>query len=220
VANESGKKNADLHGNVPESSPVAVLVVDVINDMEFEGGAQLLENALPAARRLAAFLGTARLAKVPVIYVNDNFGKWRSDFRALIDHVTNGHVRGSDVGKILAPDKTDYFVLKPKHSAFFSTTLDTLLEYLGAHTVVITGLTTDRCVMFTAGDAHMRDLHIFVPEDCCAAESTESHVTALTMMRRTLDVDTRPSTEIHLEAMGSQPALASDESGRGNHHRE
>jgi nicotinamidase-related amidase len=200
-AGKTGKKNADLHGNVPESSPVAVLVVDVINDMEFEGGDELLEHALPMASSLASFLGRARAAGVPVIYVNDNFGKWRSDFRALLEHLTRDDVRGTPVAKILAPGKSDYFVLKPKHSAFFSTTLDTLLEYLGAHTLVITGLTTDRCVMFTAGDAHMRDMHVHVPADCCAAETTESHQMALAMMRRTLDVDTRDSGEIDFSSL-------------------
>ena len=189
-------KNEDLHGSVPESCPVAVVVVDVINDMEFEGGEALLEHALPMAEHLARFTARAREAVVPVIYVNDNFGKWRSDFRALLEHCISDGVRGREVAKLLAPDKSDYFVLKPKHSAFFSTTLDTLLEYLNTRTLIITGLTTDICVLFTASDAFMRDLHLIVPEDCCASASDERHRMGLELMRRNLDAETCSSDEI------------------------
>ena len=189
-------KNDDLHGNVPETCPIALLLVDVINDMEFEGGDKLLENALPMAKRLAPFADLARQAGVPVIYVNDNFGKWRSDFRALLDHCTRDDVRGRPVAQLLTPGKSDYFVLKPKHSAFFSTTLDTLLEYLHTRTLIIAGLTTDLCVLMTASDAHMRDLHLVVPEDCCASANPESHAMALELMRRNLDADTSPSSAI------------------------
>jgi nicotinamidase-related amidase len=131
-----------------------------------------------------------------VVYVNDNFGRWRSDFRALLEHCTRDDVTGRPVAKLLAPDKADYFVLKPKHSGFFSTTLDTLLEYLATKTLVVTGLTTERCVLFTAGDAHMRDLKLFVPEDCCAAASNEAHEAGLSMIRSVLRADTRPSDQI------------------------
>ena len=131
-----------------------------------------------------------------MVYVNDNFGKWRSDFRALLEHCTRDDVTGRPVATLLAPEQSDYFVLKPKHSGFFSTTLDTLLEYLATKTLVITGLTTERCVLFTAGDAHMRDLKLFVPEDCCAAASTEAHEAALAMIKSVLRADTRPSAEI------------------------
>src|SRR5688500_1281559 len=148
------------------------------------------------AKRLSAFARRARQERVPVIYVNDNFGKWRSDFRALLEHCLDDDVRGRPLAQLLAPEKSDYFVLKPKHSAFFSTTLDTLLEYLHVRTLILTGLTTDQCVLFTASDAHMRDLHLVVPEDCCAAAEPADHATALEMMRRVLDVDTTPSAEV------------------------
>lgn len=192
-------KNDDLHGNVPEKSPVALIIVDVINDLEFEGGEALLQNVLPMAERLAALAERAREAGIAVIYVNDNFGKWRSDFRALLDHCRNENVRGRQLAEILAPKNSDYFVLKPKHSGFFSTTLDTLMEYLHVETIVIGGLTTDRCVLFTASDAHMRDLHIFVPEDCCAADSEEHHRDAITMIQRVLGADTTPSDKLDLK---------------------
>lgn len=194
-------KNDDLHGNVPENSPVALIMVDVINDLEFEGGDKLLEQAIPMADNLSRLASRARKAGIAVIYVNDNFGKWRSDFRALLEHCLNDDVRGKPIAQRLKPEESDYFVLKPKHSGFFSTTLETLLEYLHSRTVIVTGISTDRCVLFTASDAHMRDLHLFVPEDCCSAETPEQHHTAIEMIRRVLTADTRPSTEIDLESI-------------------
>jgi nicotinamidase-related amidase len=189
-------KNDDLHGSVPERCPIALLIIDVINDMEFEGGEDLFEHALPMAKRLAEFAARAREAGVPVVYVNDNFGRWRSDFRALIDHCVNEETRGAPIAQLLTPAQSDYVVLKPKHSAFFSTTLDTLLEYLHAKTLIITGLSTDLCVLFTASDAHMRDFHLVVPTDCCAAENAERHDRAIELLQRNFNADTRPSREI------------------------
>jgi nicotinamidase-related amidase len=194
-------KNHDLHGSVPEKSPVALMIVDVINDLEFEGGDALLANALPAAKRLAQLADRAREAGIAVIYVNDNFGKWRSDFRALLEHCRNENVKGREIAEILAPEKSDYFVLKPKHSGFFSTTLDTLLEYLHVRTIILAGLTTDRCVLFTAADAHMRDLRIIVPEDCSAADSEQHHTDAMRMIARLLRADTTPSDELDLTSL-------------------
>jgi nicotinamidase-related amidase len=196
-------KNDDLHGSVPEKCPIALLIVDVINDMEFEGGEDLFEHALPMARRLAQFAAQAREAGVPVVYVNDNFGRWRSDFRALLDHCVTQDKTGAPIARLLAPANSDYVVLKPKHSAFFSTTLDTLLEYLHAQTLIITGLTTDLCVLFTASDAHMRDFHLVVPSDCCAAESVERHDAAIELLERNFGADTRPSHEVRFGKLAS-----------------
>lgn len=201
----SPAKNDDLHGSAPESSPVALILVDVINDFDFEGSEALLKNALPMADRLRALVSRARDERIPVIYVNDNFGRWRSDFRALLEHCLRDGAPGRQIAERLSPEKSDYFVLKPKHSGFFSTTLDTLLEYLHVKAVILTGLTTDRCVLFTASDAHMRDLHVFVPEDCCAADSGEHHSSAIETMRRTLDADTRQSGELDLKRLSEAP---------------
>lgn len=194
-------KNNDLHGNVPDQCSVALILIDVINDMEFSNGEQLLENALPAARKLAGLKRRAQRANVPVIYVNDNFGKWRSDFRQQLGHVLEEGVRGEDVAELLRPDKDDYFVLKAKHSGFYHTQLDLLLDYLAVKTVVLTGFTTDICVLFTAADAYMRDLQIIIPEDCCAAASVEDHEYALEHMARVLDAKVMRSEDINFEAL-------------------
>jgi nicotinamidase-related amidase len=195
------RQNEDLHGNAPDTSAVALLLIDVINDLEFDGGEKLLPPAQRMAQNLAELKRQAKRLGIPVIYVNDNFGKWRSDFQHLLRHCLEDGVRGQMVAKLLKPDADDYFVLKPKHSGFFSTTLDILLRYLQAETLIITGLATDICVIFTANDAYMRDFKILVPADCVAAEDAAESQRALQLMQRVLKADIRPWAEIELEAL-------------------
>ena len=194
-------KNEDLHGNAPDESPVALLLIDVINDLEFEGGEELLTHARPMAERLAALKRRAKAAGVPAVYVNDNFGRWQSNFDRVVMHCLEDGVRGEPIAKLLRPDDDDYFVLKPKHSGFFSTVLDTLLEYLGPRTLVLTGLTGDNCVLFTASDAYLRDFHLLVPADCVASISADDNQRALAHMQRVLKADVRPSTELDVETL-------------------
>jgi len=194
-------KNADLHGNVPDASPLAVLLVDVINDLQFEGGDRLLLQARPMARRLATLCRRARALGVPVVYVNDNFGKWRSDFAALVRHCLRDPVRGRPIARALRPAAGDYFVLKPKHSGFFATPLEVLLTYLKTERLIVAGLTTDRCVLFTAGDALMRDFHVHVPRDCVASIDRDDDARALVQMERVLGIDVAPSRDLDLATL-------------------
>ncbi|HUR80452.1 MAG TPA: cysteine hydrolase [Thermoanaerobaculia bacterium] len=191
--------NEDLHGSVPENSSVALLLIDVINDMEFEGAEALVEQAVPMARRIADLKRRAKSAGIPTIYVNDNFGRWQSDFRRVVQHCLEDGVRGEDVARILQPDDDDYFVLKPKHSAFFATTLDTLLTYLGARTVILTGVAGNICILFSANDAYMRDLNVLVPADCVVSNTVEENQHALDQMRKVLKADITESSELDLE---------------------
>lgn len=186
----------DLHGSAPDRHPVALLLVDVINDMDFPEADQLLEHAVPAADRLAALKARAVEAGVPVVYANDNFGRWRSDFRATVEHATRPGSKGKPLADRLRPGPDDYFVLKPKHSAFYHTALDLLLQYLGTKTVVVGGFAGNICVLFTANDAYMRDLRLVVPSDCLASNTTADNDTALDVMARLLKADTRPSGEV------------------------
>lgn len=192
------KKNNDLHGNAPDKSEVALVLIDVINDLEFEGGEELLRTALPAAKQIARLKERAHQAGVPVIYVNDNFGRWRSDFKRIVTHCLRESVRGRAIAELLQPDDDDYFVLKPKHSGFFSTTLELLLEYLGAHRLVLAGFAGNNCVLFTANDAYMRDYDLIIPADCTASINPAENEYALRQMQQVLKADTRPSTEIDL----------------------
>ena len=190
------KRNSDLHGNAPDKSEVVLLLIDAINDLEFPGGEELFRSALPAAENIARLKERARQAKVPVIYANDNFGRWRSDFNKIVEHCLRDHVRGEPIAELLKPEDQDYFVLKPKHSGFFSTTLDLLLEYLGARTLILTGFACNNCVLFTANDAYMRDYRLLIPADCTASINQRDTDNALRQMQEVLKADISCSTEI------------------------
>lgn len=190
------EKNEDLHGSAPDQSPVALLLIDVINDLEFPEGEQIFPAALEMAKRIAALKRRAHDERIPVVYVNDNFGRWQSDFRGVVDHVLHDGVLGQPLAELLEPEERDYFVLKPKHSGFFSSTLDTLLDYLRAETLVVTGLAGNICVLFTANDAYMRDFHLVVPSDCTASNTESENRHALEQMAKVLKADVRPSEEI------------------------
>jgi nicotinamidase-related amidase len=189
-------RSKDLHGAAPDECSVALLLIDWINDLEFGGGDKLFPQALAAAKAVAALRKRAKRAGVPVIYCNDNFGKWRSDFRSLLKHVLEDGVRGQPIAELLAPDEQDYFVLKPKHSGFHSTSLDLLLAHLGAATLILTGIAGNFCVLFTAQDAYMRDFKLLVPRDCTASESDADNRHALEHMEKTCKADTDPSAGI------------------------
>ena len=143
------KQHADLHGNVPDKCPIALLLVDVINDLDFPGNAQILRCAKAMANRLVALTQRARKAHIPVLFVNDNFGRWRSDFNQQIQHCLGENIPGRILAEKLRPSKNDYFILKPKHSGFYSSSLHLLLRHLEARTLIITGIAGDRCVLFT-----------------------------------------------------------------------
>jgi len=194
-------RNEDLHGSVPDQCDVALLLIDVINDMDFPESDQLIKHALPAAHRIKALQARARALNIPSIYVNDNFGKWRSDFSALLKHCLEDDVVGRPVTQLLKPQETDYFVLKPKHSAFFSTTLDTLLRYLHAKTLILTGFAGNICVLFTANEAYMRDFSLIVPSDCVASNIDAENSHALQQMKKVLKADISPSDQIELEPL-------------------
>lgn len=189
---------ADLHGNVPDKSPVALLLIDVINDLEWPGAEAVLAPALRMAGRIAELRERARAAGVPVVFVNDNFGRWKSDFSAQVQHCLNDGVRGAPLARRLLPTRDDYFVLKPKHSGFFSTTLEILLTYLGARTLILTGIAGNNCVLFTANDAYMRDYRLHVPADCTVSNSEGENRAALEQMRTVLKADVRPAAELDL----------------------
>jgi len=197
-------RNSDLHGSAPDKSEAALLLIDVINDLDFPEANQLLRFARPMARKILRLKVRAKKAGVPVIYVNDNFGRWQSDFRRQVQHCLRGDSRGHEIVALLQPEEDDYFVLKPKHSGFFSTTLETLLRYLGSKKLILTGIAGNFCVLFTANDAYMRDYELIIPSDCTASNSAGENREALALMRKFLKADTRPSSKVRLPAGAKQ----------------
>lgn len=199
-------KNSDLHGMAPDSCSVAMLIIDMINDMEFPGGDVLYEVTRPLADRVLALKKRCRQAGVPIVYVNDNFGRWQSDFQSVVDHVQKDkgdgkYLRGRELAQVLEPEQDDYFVLKPKHSGFYSTTLDLLLKYLGSRTLILCGVAGDICVLFTANDAYMREFELVVPSDGIASENQERNGHALEIMASVLKAQTPKMDEIDLHAL-------------------
>jgi nicotinamidase-related amidase len=193
----------------PSRSPVVLLLIDVINHFEFPDGKQMLAQALPIAPRLARLKARARAAGMPVIYVNDNFGQWRSDLSKMLDHCLRPKAVGRRFVEQVRPDKEDYFVLKPKHSAFYQTPLEVLLTYLGASSLVLCGLATNSCVVCTAHDAKMRNFDLFVPSDCSASLTAREHKQAIAHMETMTDATITPSASLRLQDLSRRRANTS-----------
>jgi nicotinamidase-related amidase len=190
-------KNRDLHGNVPDTCDVALLLVDVINDLDFPNNRPLLRDIPLLVSNLARLKRRCRKQGIPTIYANDNHGKWQSDFSAVLTHCLRSP-EGRILGERLAPEPNDYIVLKPKHSVFFATPLDILLSYLRTKTVILAGMTTNACILTSASEIYVRDLRLFVPSDCVAGLTPQAHRAALALMKNSFGADTRPSRALEL----------------------
>lgn len=192
-----------------QQSLVAIVMIDVINDLEFEDGEKLLETALPMAKNLKALKARAKSNRIPVIYVNDNFGRWRSDFRHLVEHCSQPGVRGAEIVKLLHPDSDDYFVLKPRHSGFYGSALEILLKSLGVQKLILTGLAGNICVLYTANDAYMRGFKVLVASDCTASNSVELNDNALEQMASQLKAEVLRGSDIDLNKLRADSEAAS-----------
>jgi nicotinamidase-related amidase len=190
-------------GEAPVALPVsgtALLLIDVINDLAFDGSAAIVAQAESMAAPLARLKRRATAAGVPTIYINDNFGQWRSDFRRTVAHCTARSSPGHRVSRRLRPTARDYFVLKPKHSGFFDTTLDTLLETLGTRRVILTGMAGNICVLFTANDAYMREYKILAPADCIVSNTAADNDHTLRQIKTVLKGNVAVSTRLQFRS--------------------
>ncbi|QJY32518.1 cysteine hydrolase [Diaphorobacter sp. JS3050] len=165
---------------LPRSKHV-LLLVDVINPLNFSTAADLLPGAVRAANAIARL--KTRLARrgVTAIYANDNYGTWHSDFRDIL------------TACLLAPAPQDLVILKPQHSAFHSTPLQHLLDKMQTEQLIIVGLAADMCVMLTATDARMLGYKVWVPSDCTAAESEHRKTGALRQLHEVFKCAVRPA---------------------------
>lgn len=183
-------------------SRFAVLLVDVINAMRFPGGTQLAKDAQPVARAIVKLKRKARQAGVPVIYANDHFGDWRATSADIVRRCAQKKQPGSAFTRQVKPSARDSFVLKPRNSAFYCTSLEPLLEGLGARTLIVAGLTADNCVLFTAHDAYLRGFRVVIPEDAVASKSLQSTERALEQMRTSLKATV---TSVEALKLGKRP---------------
>lgn len=195
----------DGKSTATRASRAALLVIDVINPMDFPGAADLLAPAEVAARRIRALKERCHEHGIPAIYVNDNFDCWHLGFADLVERLRAAAVPGRPIIELLEPEPDrDFYVLKPSHSGFFRTGLEVLLERLGVRTLILAGFAGDICVLFTANDAYMRGFEVVVPADCIASESERANAHALEQMERLLKANVQPSVQLKLEPLRRQ----------------
>jgi len=179
-------KAAESHSTEREKSDWALLIIDVINDLDFPGSEHLAESSPALADRILEAKIVARQANVPIIYVNDNFNKWRSNWEEIFSYVQRPESKGAELARKLKPEENDYFVIKPMHSAFYGTPLDILLSALGSKKLILAGLAADICVMYSANDAYMRGFEIVVLSDCVESNFSDEKERALKHMNARL----------------------------------
>jgi len=183
---------------VVQDCKAALLLIDVINHFEFQDGESTLREALAMKDNLVRLKDRARRAGIPVIYVNDNFGDWRSEKSALVEYCVRTGAKGAEFVHALRPSANDYFVLKPMHSGFYQTPLEALLQHLGARTLILSGLATNSCIMYTAHDANMRQFDVYVPRDCSASRSAKEHHQAIEHVEAMAKAKTAESSKLRL----------------------
>lgn len=181
-----------------ESSGTVLLVIDMISSWQFPDADRLLPHAVSIAPAIAALQARCRRAGVPVIFANDNQGRWRSDFRQTVQSSIDAGGPGARITSLLHPEAIDYFVLKPKHSAFFATPLELLLRDLKAERLIVTGVSSDQCVLATVAEARMRDFEVQVPSDCVATQSAARNARALTHLRDVQRIRTPRASSLRL----------------------
>ncbi len=191
-------------GTLPRS-PTVLLLVDVINPLEFPEADALSPRAWQAARALARLKERLAAQRVLTIYANDNYGQWRSDFRQTLEHCLARGGVAAQMAQLLAPQPHDLVMLKPRHSAFYATPLDLVLTQVHAKRLVIGGLAADICVQLSAMDAVLRGYEVAVPSDCTAAETDEAKAQALAYMKRVLKADVRRSAAVAAVAAAKKP---------------
>jgi nicotinamidase-related amidase len=167
---------------------IALLLIDLINDWRMKDGKVLLRNTLRILPRIIALKRRAARAKIPVIYINDNFGQWRSNFAQVIEHAKLEGPRAAQIAQQLMPTSDDYFVLKPRHSAFYATPLSLLLEELEIEELVLAGVAGDQCVLATAGDALLREFKVRVPADLTVCKSAARRTAIVRHYRDVMDI--------------------------------
>ncbi len=162
------------------SGRVALLALDLITDFDFPDGAAVRRALSRHAAAIRTLLDTARAHAIPIIYTNDNLGPWRSDAMELIAHCTQTRRAGAALVRQLCPAVEDEIILKPRHSAFYGTPLEALLDDRRIDTLLLVGMSAESCVWMTACDAHTRGFSLVIPADTMAGASTRALRATLT----------------------------------------
>jgi nicotinamidase-related amidase len=159
----------------------ALLVIDMLNAYEHEDADRLAASAEQVVPAIARMIERARGSDAAIVYVNDNYGDWSSSAQELTEQVLGG--RRPDLVEPLVPPDGASFVIKPRHSAFFQTPLEYLLQRERIGRLVLTGQATEQCILYSALDAYVRHFEVVVPADCVAHIHPHLAEAALEMMR-------------------------------------
>ncbi len=168
------------------SGRAALLALDLITDFEFPDGPAVRRALRRHAAAICTLLQRARAHRIPVLYVNDNLGAWRSDAPALIAHCLQPRRSGAGLIRPMCPTATDEILLKPRHSAFFGTPLEPLLREHRVDTLLLLGISAESCVWMTACDAHTRGYRLVIPADTMAGASARALRATLTGLQDVL----------------------------------
>lgn len=169
-----------LYEEGKRKAKVAVIVIDMLND--FVTGRLGSDRAASLVPRLSIFLEKARNSGATVIYATDShIPRIDKELKRWGEHAIRG-TKGSEIVEGLKPKEGDIIVPKRRYSAFFMTDLDLILREIGADTLILTGVSTDICVLHTAADAFYRGYKIIVPEDMVESISEEGQKLGLKKM--------------------------------------
>lgn len=183
----------------PAQGSSALLIIDMLNRMDFEGAEPLRARAEAVSHSIAGLRDEAERLEVPIVYVNDNFGQWHSERARLVEHCVGEDSPTAGIVERVAPRQNDFFVIKPQFSGFYATNLPVLLPELGASRLILTGVAADVCILFTAADAHMRKYDLWIPSDTTASDNAQRTEWALEIMKNSMDAETRPTSELSLK---------------------
>ncbi len=172
----------------------ALLIIDIINDFQFKHGKALAEKTVTICPNIVKIKEMMLKKERPVIYINDHYNLWQADYDKIMKKCRNS--LSAPIIEALYPTDQDYFLIKPKHSAFFGTALHTLLSQLKVKNLVLSGIAGNICVLFTANDAYMREFGLFIPNDAIASADEQDNTYALRMMENVLKADVRPTEKL------------------------
>jgi nicotinamidase-related amidase len=166
-------------------SSTAILVIDMLNDFVLKGAPLEVPRARRIVPAIKKRLARAAREHVPVIHVCDKHRKDDPEFKVWPKHAVNGSP-GSEIIAELKPRSRDYIIDKTTYSAFYRTKLEKLLKKLGTKKIVITGVATEVCVLYSTVEACMRGFQVEVPEDCVAGMTDADHRFAMRQIEKYL----------------------------------
>ncbi|KAF4408678.1 cysteine hydrolase family protein [Streptomyces lycii] len=172
----------------------ALVVVDMVNTYDHEDAELLVPSVRAALPAMAGLIDRARAEGVDIIYVNDNFGRWRSHHDEILRTALDGPY--GELVEPIRPDGTSMFVVKARHSIFYETPLEYLLTQRDTPHIVLCGQVTEQCILYSALDAHIRRLRVTVARDAVAHIHPDLAEAALRMMERNMNAEIRPAGQI------------------------